>query len=119
MSMALLGVVSFVFGSIRDFAAYGIARIAVYGSLTISYILLALAPSYPRIKSANFTTSSFSCNIRGVTKMLNSNSSLVFIFILHAGAGSSLSLISLQFTLLSPDLSKMLVGMASGLVTAR
>ena len=53
MSLALLGVVSFVFGSIRDFAAYGIARIAVYGSLTISYILLALVPSNPRLKSAS------------------------------------------------------------------
>ena len=50
ISMSLIGVVTFVFGSIRDFAAYGLARIAVYSSLTLSYILLAFAPNHPRLQ---------------------------------------------------------------------
>ena len=92
LAIGLLGILFLLFGFVRDFVSFGIARIMLYVNLILSYSLIALATPT-------------GCD------------NFIYAFILQVGSGIGILLSCLQFSLLYPSYQSLLVGIANTCVT--
>ena len=88
LCIGILGILLLVFGFVRDFVSFGVARILLYANLILSYLLIALATPT-------------GCD------------NLMYAFILQMGSGIGILLSCLQFSLFYPSYQSLLVGMAN------
>lgn len=88
LCIGLLGILLLLFGFVRDFVSFGMARILLYGNLIMSYLLMALATPT-------------GCD------------NLMYAFVLQMGSGIGIMLNCLQYSFLFPSHQSLIVGMVN------